>query len=488
MSSNQVPSGYNTPIPEKITTPDVVDSRIGMLNFTDGVPTAETAETLFDHLDFLRGVEAFLNCIPAASMEALRLGFGEVGVDAINKVAISDRLLDPDSLFLTGNADTVYVSGFFDLEESGPVVVEVPPGSGPGTVNDAWFRFVIDMGPPGPDRGEGGKYLILPPGYEGDVPDGYFVAESRSNSNWLILRGFLVDGKPDAAVKMFTEGLRMYALADADDPAEMEFISFSGTQFNTIHANDYGFYEEIAPVIHREPIDLIDTETRGLLASIGIHKDKPFNPDDRMKRLLVEAAEVANATARAIYFHLRDPSAYNWEDRYWHTFFLRDEYRWLFDEGRGGTYADARAMFFYVATVNTPAMAWKLIAKGSQYAGIDLDADGDFLDGSRSYRLHIPPDVPAQNFWSMCVYDPQTRSMLQTGQKFPSRNNVSGDLEPNEDGSFDLSFGPEPPADKQGNWIQTVPEKGWFAIIRMYGPLEPWYDGTWRPGNIEKLN
>ena len=311
MPSNRIPSGYNTPIPEEITTPDVVDSRIGTLKFTDGVPTAETAETLFDHLDFLRGVEAFLNCIPAASMEALRVGFGEVGADAVNKVVISDRLLDADGLLLTGNADTVYVSGFFDLEESGPVVVEVPAGSGPGTVNDAWFRFVIDMGPPGPDRGEGGKYLILPPGYEGDVPDGYFVAESRSNSNWLILRGFLVDGKPDAAVKMFTEGLRVYALSDADDPAEMEFHSFSGKRFNTIHANDFDFYEEVAPVIQREPIDLIDPETRGLLASIGIHKDKPFNPDDRMRRLLVEGAEVANSTARANYFHLGDPRAYN---------------------------------------------------------------------------------------------------------------------------------------------------------------------------------
>ena len=193
----QVPSGYNTPIPGSIMTPDMVDSGIGRSEFADGIPTMETTSLLWDHLDFLRGVEVFLNCIPAASLEGMNIGMQSVGLDACHKVGIADELLDSNPMFLTGNTDTVYVSGMIDLERDGPTVVEVPPGCGPGTVNDAWFRFVVDMGAPGSDRGAGGRYLLLPEDYDGEVPDGYFEATSPSRVNWLILRGFLVDGRPD---------------------------------------------------------------------------------------------------------------------------------------------------------------------------------------------------------------------------------------------------------------------------------------------------
>ena len=484
--ASDIPNGYNTPIPVKVTTPDRVETSLGTLDFDDGVPTAETAQKLFHNLDLMRAVEVFLNCIPAASMEAVRLGLAEVGADANHKMGIMDRLLDSDPLFLTGNTDTVYCSGILDLKD-GPVVVEVPPGCGPGTVNDAWFRFVVDMGGPGPDRGQGGKYLILPPDYEGEEPEGYFVARSRSYSNMLVLRGFLVDGKPDAAARMFREGVRNYSLSEANDPPQMEFVSTSERQFNTVHANNVDYFAEIAPVVEWEPIEMLDPETRGLLASIGIHKDKPFAPDERMREILVEAAAIGNATARAIFFHNRDEGFLLYDDRQWHTFFIGGDYRWLRDDGRGGRHLDARSLFFYVATVNTPAMALEMVGIGSQYCGTSKDADGNCFDGAADYRLRLPAGVPVKDFWSVCIYDPQTRSELQTGQPFPSLNNVSGDLEFNSDGSVDVLFGPEAPAEKAGNWIQTVPGKGWFAIIRLYGPLEGWFDKTWRPNDIEKI-
>jgi hypothetical protein len=485
-TSNLPPTpGYNTHIPAKIMTPDVVETRIGTLDFFDGLPSKETAQRVFDNLDFMRGVEVFLNFIPATSLEGMHRGMVDMGVNACHQVVIMDRLMDSTSLFLTGNTDTVYVSGILDLERDGPTVVEIPAGSGPGTVNDAFFRFVIDMGAPGPDRGQGGKYLILPPEYEGDVPEGYFVARSRSYINWIILRGFLVDGKPDAAAEMFKTGLKIYPLAQADNPPAMEFISGSGAYFNTIHANTYEFYEELDGVIQREPIGMLDPELRGLAASIGIQKGKPFAPDERMKAILTEAVAVGNATARAIYFHAREKAAYLYENSYWKTGFIGGDYRWLRDGGAGGRYLDARTYFFYVATVNTPAMALKMIGRGSQYALCDKDKDGNFLYGDKTYRLHIPADVPAKDFWSVVVYDPQTRSMLQTGQPFPSRNNQKDDLIYNEDGSVDLYFGPEPPPGMENNWIQTVPGKGWFAVLRLYGPLEPWFEGTWQPGDFE---
>ncbi len=239
--------------------------------------------------------------------------------------------------------------------------MEIPPGCGPGTVDDAFFRFVIDMGAPGPDRGKGGKYLILSPDYEGEVPEGYFVARSTSYMNWLILRGFLVDGKPDAASKMFREGLKVYPLSDKDDPKKMEFVDASGKIFNTIHANNYDFYEELANVIEREPISMLEPELRGLFASIGIQKGKKFDPDARMKKILTEAVAVGNATARAIVFRPRLEGTFIYDNSGWYTAFVGGNHEWLKDGGEGGRNLDARTFFFYQATVNTPARVLKMI-------------------------------------------------------------------------------------------------------------------------------
>lgn len=471
-------------IPEKVLTPDRVDTRIGTLEFNDGFPTADTSRQLFDHLDFTRAVEVFLQCIPAASLEAMRRGMVNLGIDACHKLAIADDLLDSNPLFLTGNTDTVYVSGIIDLDRDGPTVVEVPPGCGPGTVNDAWFRFVVDMGRPGPDRGEGGTYLIAPTGYDGPVPDGAFVSESPSNINWLILRGLLVDGAPDGAAKLMRDGVRVYPLAQAADPPPTEFVSMSTRRFNTIHANNAEFYEEVAAVIERERIEVIDPETRGLLASIGIRKGVPFAPDERMATILEDAAKVANGTSRAIAFATRDREASLYPDRSWKTAFIGGDYQWLIDGGVGGRNLDARTMFFYLATVNTPAMALEMPGVGSQYALADHDANGEYFDGGSTYELTLPPDVPAKDFWSLVVYDPQTRSELQTSQPFPSRNSQRDDLTYNADGSITLTFGPSQPTTNPGNWIQTITDKRWFVILRLYGPLGPWFDRTWAPGDI----
>lgn len=479
---------YNTPIPKKITTPDEVETRIGTLKFFDGLPTPETTQKVFDNLDFLRGVEVFLNGIPMTSLEALRAGHVQMGVINSNQMLLADQLLDSDPLFLTGNTDTVYCSGFLDLERDGPTVVEIPPGCGPGTVNDAFFRFVIDMGAPGPDRGQGGNYLILPPGYEGDVPEGYFSVQSPSYINWVILRGFLVDGKPDAANAMFKNGVKIYPLKDKAAPAQMEFISFSKTYFNTIHANDFEFYEELNRVIQREPVEMLDPEIRGQIASVGIVKGSPFEPDERMKKILSEAVAVGNATARSIVFDSRLQGSYYYEDSAWVTAFVGGSHEWLVDGGIGGRYLDARTLFFYVGTVNTPAMALKMVGAGSQYAMAAKDKDGHYLDGSKNYKLCIPANPPAKDFWSVVIYDPQTRSELQTGQPFPSKNNQRDDMKYNQDGSVDLYFGPHPPTGLEMNWIQTVPDKGWFTILRLYGPLDPWFEKTWRPGEIELVD
>lgn len=487
MTTTDATPGFNTRIPTSIMTPDVVDTRIGRLEFFDGFPTEQTARTVLDHLDFVRGVQVFLDFISAASMEAIRRGLASIGVTAPHHLLIFDHLMDSNPLFLTGNTDTVYALAILDLAADGPTVVEIPPGCGPGTVDDAFFRFVIDMGFPGPDRGQGGKYLIVPDGYEGEVPDGYFVGRSPSRINLLVLRGLLVDGRPDVPTRTFREGLKVYPLAAAAEPPAMQFTSGSGRTFNTIHANNAEFYAEVAQVIEREPVDLIDPELRGLAAGIGMRKGQPFAPDARMRAILDEAAAVGNATARALAFRTRDPEAYLYPGRYWKAGFIGGDYRWLIDDGVGGRNLDSRSTFFYQATVNTPAMALRMPGRGSQYALLNQDSSGAYLDGGRRYRLRIPGDVPAKDFWSVVVYDPQTRSELQTAQPYPSKNSRRDTLAQNPDGSVDLLFGPTEPDADGLNWIQTVPGKGWFLILRLYGPLEPWFERTWSPDDVEHL-
>ena len=479
--------GYNTKIPEYIMTLDKVETRIGTLEFFDGIPTKETAALLYDNLDFLRGVETFLNGIPATSVEGIRLGMERLGLNNSNQALIFDELMDSNPLFLTGNTSTVYCSVMLDLKKDGPTVVEVPPKSGPGTVNDAYFRFVVDMGPPGPDRGKGGKYLILPPGYEGEVPEGYFTAKSTSWVNWLILRGFLVDGKPDFSSNLFRTGLKVYPLAKAANPPKMEFVNGSGKPFNTIHANNYEFYEELHTIIDREPVEMLDPELRGLFASIGIQKGKPFAPDERMKKILIDAVAVANGTARALLWYERNPSEFFHENTYWKRGFIGYSYEYLRDEGMGGRHLDARTHFYYFATVNTPAMAMKLVDRGSKYAWGYLDSKGNYLDGGKTYKMNLPKDPPAKKFISIVLYDPQTRSELQTGQPYPSYSSArdKGKVSVNSDGSVDLYFGPKAPAGKESNWLQTVPGKGWFCLLRLYSPTEEWYEGKWLPGEIE---
>ncbi|NRB41728.1 MAG: DUF1254 domain-containing protein [Pseudomonadales bacterium] len=505
--------GFNHAIPAEIMTPDKVETRIGDLHFYDGIPTQETLDKVYDNLDFIRGVDVFLNFIPATSIEGIRLGFKSLGVDDSNEVLIFDNLMDSSPLFLTGNTDTVYAAAMLDLEKDGATVIEIPAGAGPGTVNDAFFRFVVDMGAPGPDAKKGGMYIILPPDYEGDLKptlngmkdrdkdtratvkvgdknQKVWIAQSRSYTQWLILRGFLKDGKPEHASNMWRNGLKIYPLSKAKNPKEMKFVNGSGKYFNTVHANDYKFYEELWHVIQKEPVGFIDPELRGQAAAIGIQKGLPFAPDARLKAILEDAVAVGNATARGIAFKPRDKDAMLFEGKQWFTGFIGRDYRWLRDNGKGGRNMDARTLFFYLATVNTPAMALQIPGVGSNYAITTGDKNGDILYGEKTYKVRLPANAPAKDFWSMVAYDPQTRSELQVpgGSRYPSKNNKRDKLVYNKDGSVDLYFGPKAPKGKPlANWTQTTPGKAWFAMLRLYGPLQPWFDKTWAPSDFELI-
>ncbi len=293
--------------------------------------------------------------------------------------------------------------------------------------------------------------------------------------------------------KNIKANLKVYPLGQKDNPAAMEFISGSGKPLNTIHDNDFNFYKHVNDVIQEEPLAMIDAETRGLLASIGIEKGKAFNPDERMKRILTDAVAIGNATARSIVWYPRVSGSVNnmngvqvypdtnsawmmgWVDKN------------VFFNGKDGhtMNSDARTSFFYPYTAVTPAMAVTIPGVGSDYGIAYVDADKKPMDGSLTYKIHIPANPPAKDFWALTIYDTQTRSQLQTDQKYPTVGSQTEGIIMNDDGSFDIYFSPEAPAGFENNWLQTIPGKSWFVALRMYGPLEAWIDKTWRPSEVE---
>jgi len=481
MSNSKTPKPkYSAKVPEFVLTPDKVETEyLGDLEFFDGLPNETTIEKVYDFLDLSRGVHAFLNGMPAASLYAMLEGLKDIGLEP-GDVGITENLLDARSLFLTPNTTTPYITGELDLKD-GPVVLDIlVPVL--GAVDDAFFRYVSDIGLTGPDQGRGGKYLFIGPDYEGDIPEGYFVVKSATYRNWFFLRIIMPDGDLQKSISMFKKGFHCYPLAQAQEPPPQKFLDFSGKQINTIHPNNDHFYEELNAVVQYEPADAFNPELVGLFASIGIKKGQPFAPDARMQKILEDSAAIANASARAVSFRPRNKAVYFYPDRQWYTPFAGGSHEFM---DNGELVLDDRIFFHYFATGITPAMAMSQVGMGSAYAFTAHDAQERYLDGGRTYSITLPAPIPAKNFWSFMVYSSQHRSILETDQKSGGLDSNSPDVKPNEDGSYTVWFGPQAPEGKEGNWVQTLPDKGYCVILRLYGPLEPWFDKSWKPGDLE---
>lgn len=507
-------------IPPAITTPDRIETRIGVLEFKDGAPSAKTTQDVYDTLAFTRGIDAFVNSFSGASAYAIREGFHSIGAED-NAVVIFSELMDSKSLFLTANADTVYSLAVLDLTK-GPLVVEVPPKS-LGTLNDMWFGWIIDIGAPGPDRGEGGKYLIVPPDYDGPLPDsGFFVGHSKTNHVLYAVRAFMENNDPKPAVDLIKEKLKIYpytpggfgtsiatALAgqvrlEVNPPIPpTKFVEGSDKSFNTIPPNDFSYFQMLDKLVQLEPATSFDPELLGQLAAIGIVKGKPFAPDERMKKILTDAAAVGNAAGRSLNWRAADyPGWAYYPDSMWSNMLWQGGFNFetpppmITKEGlfkalppTGARTLDSRAAFYYGYTMDSPGMIMRVPNVGSQYLMGFTDAEKNPFDGGKTYKVTLPPKIPAAKFWSYTVYDNQTRSMLQTPQRYPragSQTYPTPAATENADGSTTLYFGPSKPADaKAGNWIQTMPDKGWFTILRLYSPRESFFTKEWRPSEIE---
>lgn len=519
-------------IPPAIATPPSVETRLGTLEFPLGVPTPKTVETLYNHIDYIHGINAFLTAFSGASMWAVHEGFLKANVHD-NEVLIFSTLMDAKSLFLTANADTLYFFSFLDLSK-GPVVVEMPPRT-MSVVDDMWFRWVTDMGMSGPDRGLGGKYLIVPPGYKKCLPEGYFIAHARTTRVFCLGRAFLEQNDPKPAVDRIKQELRIYpyipggygtSMSDilagdphpalpwtaetwssvlTKQPVQTHFIEGSGLIMNTIPPNDFSFYEMMHALVQDQPAEALDPEIAGNLAAVGIVKGKAFQPDEQMKERLSAAVVHGNAVSRVVVFRPRPSEGFNYYDpsSQWMNPLFVGGYTFLTpppqitDKGvepypyDGARKLDARTALFYVATGITPSMVMRLAGIGSQYLIAFLDNQNQTLDGAKSYRLKLPSPIPAAQFWSVTLYDNQTRSMLSTPQNYPragSQSFPSPAAVADQEGTTLLYFGPEQPHNgAEGNWIQTLPGQGYFVILRLYSPLQPFFDKTWRPSEIEEI-
>ncbi len=507
---------------QSLSAPDSIETHLGTLEFKDGAPAPETAQKVFDTLDFTRALNVYNNSFRGASALAIVKGFESIGAKP-GDVVIFSELMDSSSLFLTANADTVYYLTGLDLSKA-PVVIE-QPSDAVGTINDMWFSWIIDIGGPGPDRGMGGKYLIVGPDYDGPLPEGgYFIAHSKTNFALYAARAYLVDNDPKPAVDNVKKNLKIYAyqpgsfgtsIAQALDGTvniagepkvpEMKFIEGSGLAYNTIPPSDFGFFEMINENVQNEPATSYDVELAGQLAAIGIVKGKEFAPDDRMKKILSDAAAFGQATGRSLnwrYAMTHPDWAYyegsQWGSMLWEGGAFFETPPPLFENGAfkpltptGARTLDSRAAFYYGYTLDSPGMIMRIPGVGSQYLMSFLDPDGNPFDGAKTYKVTLPKDIPAEAFWSFTLYDNQTRSMLQTPQKYPragSQSYPTPAAEAAADGSTTVYFGPEQPEGvARGNWIQTDPDKGWFTLLRLYSPKPSFFDKSWRLSEIEPV-
>ena len=456
---------------------ETLKTRSGDFEFKNGYPVGDTAQRLLDLQKFNRAVEVYLTQIMPVSEIALREGMRAFGSKKPTQVVIWENLMDAQTVLLTANTETVYAMSHLDLKTDGPTVVDAPPHM-LGFLQDGLQRYLADIGPLGSDKGKGGQFLVLPPGFSGSVPEGYFVVRSPTYSVAFAVRGFQAEGKTDQAVGLMKQ-IKVYPLAKASSPPLMEFMNGSRRDIDTLFPDSFRFFELLAMLVDEEPLDSFGPLERFQMQAIGIEKGKPFNPDEKTKALLSEAARLGGAMARANTYASASPGVFYYPDRKWQH--VPDGMTYTFTR-EGAPQIDARDNVYYMAAGNSPAMMDKNVGQGSQYLWTYRDADGNFLDGAKNYKLHILPNIPADNFWSVVVYDALSRSELQNGQPFPS---VSKYTKPsvNADGSIDIVFGPDEPKQK-GNWIKTVPGKGWFPIFRFYGPSAPYFEKTWKLEDI----
>lgn len=471
--------------------------------FKENRPTEETARVLQDELLFQRAIQAYLWALPLINTLGMQVGSEKAFGKGYNVLPIFKNRLDAKTLITTPNSDVIYALSYVDLGTDGPLVFEAPPGL-QGILLDFWQRpipvdggkFAGDVGLPGPDAGKGGKMLILPPGYKGEVPEGHFVYRSGTNNVFVFLRAFYQDPKVLGPAVALIEQTKIYPLNAQAAAKPMVFPNASGVPIDMLPISDGSVFDHLKALLEREGSNLAGSDGLGMLASIGIVKGQPFNPDAHTREILDRAARTAYKMSRVIGFkeEVSGRSLRIYPDRRWINPMADAtpdnlggplDLNWC-RTAEGHLDLDMRIWFFTNYYSVSPGMLSQTPGKGAKYMIGFTDSDGAPLSGGSTYRVNLPANIPAGNFWSMTLYEAENASGLANGQAFPSLGSRDKPAQ-NADGSTDIYFGPAAPAGKEGNWQATVPGKGYFAILRLYGPTEAAINKSWKPGDIELL-
>lgn len=452
--------------------------------FIGGYPTEATVQKAYDEADLNRAIQCYRFFYPSVSIMGTWKG-NLVGGVVPNKIF---AMLDgtPQQLVFTPNSDTRYAGLAIDLSEAGPMVVEVPAGPIMSVANDMNQLYVMDIGLPGPDKGKGGKHILLPPAYDREIPTGYYAGKPTTNRVLVLVRAIPLQGGADAATAMI-KSVKVYPLNKPANWTEPTWVDLNkpGLDFTPLSWEDnIRYWEELHDLVDKEPPYEAYRAMYGELAALGIEKGKSFDPDARMKAILEKAARTGDAIMRVQSFADRSPERIVWKDRHWEWAALRDKNGTFDTENFTDLYA--REKWFYQAQIESPAMFNRSFGAGSLYWLGVKDNTGAYLDGGKTYKLTVPLPVPGKLFWSVTIYDVFTRSEIATDQNKAALRSMF-ELKEKTGLSIDLFFGPKPPAGKEDVWIKTIPNKGWFTYFRIYGPEQAAFDGSWKPGDFEEV-
>jgi hypothetical protein len=443
-----------------------------------------TSLDLVDRMIYRRAVEAVVWGMPAVNYDLMLQAFVRDARGGPNRIAFWSGFPSWKNQTLTPNPDTIYVLPFFDTR-SGPMVLEIPPADGgsiTGSVDDCWQTALEDVGAFGVDEGRGGKYLIIPPGYDDEIPDGYIRMPSDNYQGFAILRSILRSGSDaDLAQAVdYARRIRLYPLSDAADPPAQTFVDAIDLVFDATIPYDMRFFWSLDRIVQAEPWLERDRAMIDVLKSLGIEKGKPFDPDARTQAILAGAAAEARDWLDGQYESVFTPPFF--ENTHWALPASHEVIAGLESHfAKPGSYpVDGRGMTYSMAFFSP-----KHSGRGSYYLMSTRDRDGQPLRGAGAYNLHVPARVPASQYWSATAYDRGTHALIRE-MPWASRSSNTPGLQTNADGSVDLWIGPQAPPGGPTNWVPTSTLGDFEILFRFYGPQPALFEKSWTLPDIER--